>query len=128
MKYAALLALTSAKFSKKELIEAVRVKYPAATVQQFQKLGEQLMQNFEEAEKAFEKEHPNFEHDMEEEFHAIGERYGPEAMQWFMSPSVQAAEMHKQGMFRTSQELHQVMSDAFTLYNEVVHGHFDMGW
>ena len=49
-------------------------------------------------------------------------------MAWAHSPSVRAAEDHKNGMMKTSKELHQVMSDAYTLYNEFAHGGIDMGW
>merc|ERR1719502_1135571 len=65
---------------------------------------------------------------MEAKFEAMGKRYGPEMMAWLGSGPVQAAEMHKRAMWEKSPELHQVMSDAFTLYNEVVHGEFDMGY
>jgi hypothetical protein len=64
--------------------------------------------------------------------HALGDhvvqRYGPEFMAWIQSPSVRAAEDHKMGMMHTSKELHQVMSDAYTLYNEFAHGGVEMGW
>lgn len=71
-------------------------------------------------------EHPDFEQNM----HQLGEwawnRYGEDLQAWGESPTVRAAEAHKEAMLHTSKELHTLMSDA--LYMEVTHGGVDMGW
>jgi hypothetical protein len=36
--------------------------------------------------------------------------------------------MHKMAMLHTSKELHTMMSDAYTLYNEFAHGGVEMGY
>merc|ERR1712216_86113 len=69
-----------------------------------------------------------FEAEMHKLGDFVGKRYGPEFMAWAHSPSVRAVNEHKMAMMHTSKELHNVMSDAFTLYNEVAHGGVKMGW
>jgi len=131
MKFAvALLVAVEAKknYTKKDLMEAVHVHYPAETVKEFMGLGQDLMHNFQEAEQAFEKEYPNAEADFHKLEKYVEKRYGPEFEQWLHSGPVQASENHKRLMFEKSNELHQVMSDAFTLYNEAIHGGIEAGW
>jgi hypothetical protein len=55
-------------------------------------------------------------------------RYGPEAMQFAHSPSVQALKMHEMGIWEHSKELHDIISSVFTLYHEVTLGGIEAGW
>merc|ERR1719450_53640 len=87
-----------------------------------------MMHNMMAAEAAFMKEHPNFKKNVRKFFAKAGERYGPELMAWGNSKSVKAAEAHKMGMMKSSKELHTVISDVFTMYNEFAHGGVEMGW
>jgi hypothetical protein len=64
------------------LQELVNVHYSPDTVNRFMELGGALMQNFQEAGDNFNREYPNFEHDMNELGDALEERYGEDLENW----------------------------------------------
>lgn len=49
-------------------------------------------------------------------------------MGWIRSDSVRASEDHKKLVMHSSKEMHQVFSDAYTLYQEYAHHGKEMGW
>jgi len=124
MKYAALIALVGAS----DLSELVRVHYPKETLQAAQQIGQELEAEFGAIGEEFNKEHPDFGKNMGRFGEWALNRYGKDLEAWGRSPSVRAVNQHKEAMFHTSRELHTVMSDAFTLYSEAVHGGIDAGW
>jgi len=132
---AALIAVVAAKKTRQtkwgkeeDLIEDVKVTYPAETVGAWMKAMMEIEQEGEAMRDEFTAEHPHFRQDMEKLAHNMGERYGEEFMGWAQSSSVQAVEAHKLAMMHSSNELKVVMSDIFTLYTEFTHGAFDMGY
>jgi hypothetical protein len=80
------------------------------------------------AEADMHKKWPTMERDMNEFGEWAEHRYGPDFMGWAQSPSVRAVEDHKRAMMKSSKELHNVISDGYTLYNEFAHGGVEMGW
>lgn len=74
------------------------------------------------------KEWPTMEKDMEEFGAWMAERYGEDMMGWIKSEPVQAVENHKKLIMHSSREMHQLFSDAYTLYAEYAHHGDEMGW
>jgi hypothetical protein len=138
MKYLALIALVAAKpksgLKRKntirdfELIEEVREHYRPETVAAFMQTMGEMAHTAAAAEADMQKKWPTMERDMNEFGEWAEHRYGPDFEGWVNSPSVRAVEDHKKAMFHTSKELHNVMSDGFTLYNEFANGGVEMGW
>jgi len=133
--YVALIGAAVAKNGKKkwgkkeeELTEAARKHYSAGAVKKFFGLLGELKENDDAWNANFAKEHPHFEEDMEKLGNWMGQRYGPDAMEYAMSKSVQKSEDHKQKMFQESKELHQVMKDGYELYREFETGKIDYGY
>lgn len=124
MKYAALIALVGAK----DLSELVRVHYPRETLQTMEKLGQELQGEFQAIGEEFQAAHPDFGKKMGQFGEWAYGRYGKDLEAWGRSPSVRAVNEHKEAMLHTSRELHTVMSDAYTLYQEAVHGGIEAGW
>ena len=136
MKFAA-LALVGAVVARKgkgkrgleeDLIEDIRVNYPAEAVAKWHGLEAQLMHNGMAAKAKFEEDWPTFESDAHKFEKWLKERYGKDIKKWIKSPTVKMAEAHKQAALEKSQELHKLMSDAFTLYLEFAHGGVDMSY
>jgi len=124
MKYAALIALVGAS----ELEELVRVHYPKKTVDTVKGIHMELFKEFMAAKADFEAENPHFGEDMGKFGEWAYGRYGKDLEAWGKSGSVRAVNDHKEAMLHTSKELHTVMSDAYTLYNEAIHGGIEASW
>jgi hypothetical protein len=113
---------------EEDLIEDVHVKYPAKAVSAWMALESQLEHTAMAAEASFEKDYPTFEADMKKMGKWMKNRYGKDLKSWSKSGSVKAAMFHKKAMEKTSEELHTLMSDIYTLYSEFAHGSVKMGW
>jgi hypothetical protein len=113
---------------EEDLTEDVHVKYPAEAVAKWMALESQLEHTGMAAMASFEKEWPTFEADMKKMGRWMKNRYAGDLMKWGRSGSVKAAHMHKKKMEKVSSELHTMMSDIYTLYNEFAHGGVEMGW
>jgi hypothetical protein len=131
---AALVAVVAAKkkqgkkWLEEDLLEDVKVTYPADTVHEWMKGMWEIEQVGEEMRDQIREEHPHMRQELKEFARGVAARYGEEFMGWAHSPTVQAVEAHKMAMMASSKELHTVMSDIFTLYMEFAHGGVDMGY
>merc|ERR1711998_671469 len=111
-----------------ELAELVKSHYSPEVVAGMMKTFGEMAHTAAAAEANLNKEWPTMERDLREVGQWAGQRYGPDLMAWGHSAPVRAAENHKRAMMKGSKELHEVMSDGYTLYNEFAHGGVEMGW
>ena len=111
-----------------DLIEDIHVHYPKRVVDGFKALCKDICKTAHEAERDLHKKWPTMERDVKEMGAWAMKRYGKDLMMWGKSPSVRAVENYKRAMFKTSRELHQVMSDGYTLFREFASGGVKYGY
>jgi hypothetical protein len=76
----------------------------------------------------FQKKHPNAEKDMDEFGRWAEKRYGEDLNRWEHSRIARATERHGEKFVFRSEEMRNIMSDIYTLGNEIMNGGLEMGW